>query len=111
LKSDRVHVDAADQIAMVAQSTPLADPVPAGRFMLMAAFRTAGTGSPFRPAEARNAGMFTLVLEVLDVLAIFPLGHPLVMFSTTWLIAYPIWIPNIEIRYLVCLAEVDHLAV
>jgi hypothetical protein len=77
----------------------------------MAAFRTAGTGSPFRPAEARNAGMFTLVLEVLDVLAIFPLGHPLVMFSTTWLIAYPIWIPNIEIRYLVCLAEVDHLAV
>ena len=36
----------------------------------------AGTRSPFRPAEARNAGVFTLLVEVLDVLAILPLGHP-----------------------------------
>ena len=40
-----MHVEAADQIAMAAQSTSLADPVPACRFVLMAAFRTAGTGS------------------------------------------------------------------
>jgi hypothetical protein len=44
----------------------------------MAPFRTAGTRSPFRSAEARNAGVFTLLVEVLDVLAILPLGHPLV---------------------------------
>jgi hypothetical protein len=69
LKRDFVHVDAADQSAMAAKSTRLADRVPACRFVLMAAFRTAGTGSPFRPAEARNAGVFTLVVEVLDVLA------------------------------------------
>jgi hypothetical protein len=94
---------------MAAKSTSLRDPVPVSRFVLMAAFRTAGTRSSFRPAEARNAGVFTLVVEVLDVLAVLPLGHPLVMFSTTWRFSYPIWIPDIEIRYFVCLAEVNHL--
>ena len=44
----------------------------------MAAFRTAGTRPPFRSAEARNADVFTLVVEVLDVLALLLLGHPLV---------------------------------
>ena len=44
----------------------------------MAAFRTAGTRPPFRSAEARNADVFTLLVEVLDVLALLPLGHPLV---------------------------------
>ena len=75
----------------------------------MAAFPTAGTRSPFRSAEARNADVFTLLVQVLDVLAILPLGHPLVMFSTTWRFSYPIWIPDIGIRYFVCLAEVNHL--
>jgi hypothetical protein len=78
LKRDLMHADAADQIAMAAKSTSLRDPVPAWRFVLMAAFPTAGTRSPFRSAEARNAGVFTLLVEVLDVLAILPLGHPLV---------------------------------
>ena len=43
----------------------------------MAAYRTAGTRPPFRSAEARNADVFTLLVEVLDVLALLPLGHPL----------------------------------
>src|ERR1700679_3786346 len=78
LKRDLMHADAAGQIAMAAKSASLRDPVPACRFVPMAAFPTAATRSPFRPAEARNAGVFTLLVEVLDVLAILPLGHPLV---------------------------------
>ena len=71
-----MHIDAADQVPMAAQSTRLRDPVPASRLVLMAAFRTAGTRCPFRPSEARNAGVFTPVVEVLDVLAVLPLGRP-----------------------------------
>jgi hypothetical protein len=66
------------EIALAAKSTSLRDPVPAWRFVLTAAFRTAGTRPPFRSAEARNADVFTLVVEVLDVLALLLLGHPLV---------------------------------
>jgi hypothetical protein len=84
-----MHVDAADQIAMAGKSTYLADPVTASRFVLMATFRTAGTRSPFRSAEAQNACLCTLVVEVLDVLAILPLGHPLIMFLPQGLLRTP----------------------
>jgi hypothetical protein len=81
LKRDLVHVDAADQIAMAGKSTSIQDPVTACRFVLMAAFQTVGTRSPFRPAEAQNACQCTFVAEVLYVLAVLPLGHLLIVFS------------------------------
>jgi hypothetical protein len=81
---------------MADKSTRFAGPYPTFRFVFVTAFWTVGTCSPFRATEAQNAGVGALVTQVCNVLAILPLRHPLVMFTSGWTLAHPIRVANVH---------------
>lgn len=104
-----MHVDAADKIAMTGETTYLAGPDTPARFVFVTAFRTTAGRPPFRAAEARNAGLPALVSQVIDVAAILPLRHPLVVMATAAPTPDAIRVADVEARNLVVPAEVDDL--
>jgi hypothetical protein len=53
-------------------------------------------------------GLFGFVAEIVDVLAIFPQGHTLIVISATVPVAYPMRVANEERSDLVFHTEVDH---
>ncbi len=94
---------------MTAKAAPGADPVPALGFVTMAASRTPGARSPLRPGEARDAGLCAFMPQVIDVLAVFPLRHALVVFAPGTALAHAVGIAHEEARHVVCFAKLDNL--
>jgi hypothetical protein len=56
--------------------------------------------SSFGASEARDVSSFRFVTEVVDILAIFPQGHTLVVVSSLVLLADALWIADEESPYL-----------
>ena len=109
IEGEGVHVETAHQVPMTAESALGANPIPALGLVTMAASRTPGTRSPLRPGEARDACLCAFMREVIDVFAVFPLGHPLVVFAPAAAIAHPMRIADEKARNLMRLAELDDL--
>ncbi len=94
---------------MTAEAALGTNPIPALGLVTMAASRTPGTRSPLRPGEARDACLCAFMREVIDIFAVFPLGHPLVVFAPATAIAHPMRIADEKARNLMRLAELDDL--
>lgn len=109
IEGEGVHVETAHQVPMTAKAAPGADPVPALGFVTMAASRTPGARSPLRPGEARDAGLCAFMRQVIDVLAVFPLRHALIVFASGAALAHAVGIAHEEARNLMRLAELDDL--
>src|SRR5713226_7901634 len=60
-------------------------------------------------SEALDAGLCTLVGEIVDVLAIFPLRHTLVVVASSVLLPHPMRVADEQGPNLMLLTEVDHL--
>lgn len=80
---DRVHVDRAYDVPVAYKSTGLASPVPPSGLVTMAAYGTPAGRTTLIPGEAHDAVLFRLLLQVIDVPAIFPLAHALVVVAAT----------------------------
>ena len=121
---DGVHVHRAYDIPVAFKSTGFASPVPLFGPVAMAAYGTprAGGAMPaggttFIPGEAwamrptmHDAVLFRLLLQVIDVLAIFPLTHTLVVVAATLFAAHPVRVADKEGFDAMGLAEINHLA-
>jgi hypothetical protein len=110
IKSDFVHIDTADNVAMTSKATFAACPISALGLMFMLAYWTLATCASFRASEAHDASLFGFIREIVDILAVFPQGHALVMVTPTILVTYTMGITNEEGANMVLLAEVNDFA-
>jgi hypothetical protein len=105
-----MHIDRANEVTMAAKPTDSARPISAFGLLFMPAYRTPTTGSSFGAGEAHDVGSFRFVGEVVDVLAIFPQGHTLVVMPALIVVAHPMRVADEERTDLVLHTEVDHLS-
>ena len=104
-----MHVHAPHNIAVAHKATAPTGPVPSSRLLLPVTSRTAAAGSSLTAAEARDANLCTLLVEIPLVLAVLPLTHALVVMASLVLSAHPVGIAHVERLHPCLLAEVDHL--
>jgi len=110
-KGEPVHVQAPDDVAMTRKPTlgVLAHPVPPTDFLAALAARTPARGAPFGAGEAHDASSCTLLLEIVLVLAVFPLAHPLVVVASGTLLSNPVRVPNEDRLHALPLQEAHDL--
>ena len=109
IKSKFVHIDTANKIAVSDKAAGFACPISSLGLVFVPTCRTLATCASFRASEAHDVSLFGFVREVVDVLAIFPQGHALIMVSPTVLVANAMRIANEEGAHFVVNAEVDDL--
>jgi hypothetical protein len=76
----------------------------------MTAYRTLAGCSPLRASEALDAALLTFVLQVVDVLAVFPLGHPLVVVPARGLVAHAVRVADVELANPMLFAKLHNLS-
>jgi hypothetical protein len=103
-----MYVHRAYQVSVSSETTRVAVPLPVSRLVFMPTVGTPARCSSFRAGEARNMGLLCFVGQIVDVLAIFPQGHALIVVSALLLVADPMRIANVECANLVFDAEIDH---
>jgi hypothetical protein len=110
IKSEFVHIDTANNIPVADKATFAACPISSLGLVFMPTCRTLAACASFGASEAHDVGLFGFMSEVVDILAIFPQGHSLVVVATRIAMAYTMWVANEERTNLSLLAEVDHFA-
>ena len=105
-----MHIHTADHVAMPSKSTVPALPHSASGLMFMPAYRTLAACSSFRASEALDAGLYTFVREIVDIFAILPLRHTLVVIPSLVLLAHVMRVADEERANLFFNTEVKHLA-
>ena len=103
-----MHVHRAYQISVTGKLANLADPLPVLGLMFVPTVGTPAAGSSFGTGEARNVGLLTFVSQIINVLAIFPQGHPLIVVPAMVLVTDTVRIANEEGAYLLFNTKVDH---
>ncbi len=105
-----MHIDTPDEIAVTDKPALAADPGSAPGLVFVPAPRTAARGSSFRAGEARDAGLFGFMGEIVNVTSVFPAGHALVVMPATVPVAHALRVADKERPDLLPDAEVDDLA-
>ncbi len=105
-----MHIDGPDQITVAYEPTGFAPPYSAFGLLFMPTARTLTRCSSFRASEARDVSLFRFVGEIIDVFAILPQGHALIMMSAIISIAHAMRIANEERSDLLLDAKVNDLA-
>ena len=105
-----MHIDRTHEITVALETAGAANPISAFGLVFMPAYRTPATGSSFGAGEAHDVGLFRFVREVVDILAIFPQGHPLVVVPSAIMGTDPMRVANEERANVVFLTEIDDLA-
>ena len=113
---DGVHVHRTYDIPVAFKSTGLASPVPPFGLMTMATYGTPAGRTTFVPGEAwamrptmHDAVLFRLLLQIIDIPAVLPLAHALVVVAAGVLAADPIGVADEHGFHFMRLAEVHHL--
>ncbi len=104
-----MHIDRAHQITVSREPTGAACPISPFGLMTMPTARTLATCSSFGASEARDVSLFGFMSEIVDVFAIFPQGHTLMVVSAIIPIAHAVGIANKQGSYLILNAKVDDL--
>ena len=112
-----MHVHRTYDIPVAFKSTGLASPVPPFGLMTMATYGTPAGRTTFVPGEAwamrptmHDAVLFRLLLQIIDIPAVLPLAHALVVVTPRVLAADPVRVADKEGFDAMGLAEIDHLA-
>lgn len=109
-KSDWMHIDTADNVTMADKATFAAYPISSLGLMFMLAHWTLATCASFRASRALDASLCRFMSEVVDVLAIFPQGHALIVVTPSVLVAHTMRIPDEEGANFGATAKANHLA-
>ena len=114
---DGVHIDRAYDIPVAFKSTGLASPVPPFGLMTMATYGTPAGRTTFVPGEAwamrptmRDAVLFRLLLQIIDIPAVLPLAHALVVVAAGVLAADPVGVADEHGFHFMFLTKIHHLA-
>ncbi len=113
IKSELMHIDTADNVTMACEATFSACPISSLGLVFMPTYRTLAACASFGASEAHDVSLFGFLREVVDILAVFPQGHPLVVVTARITVAHTMGIMGIaneERSNLMFLAEVDHFA-
>jgi hypothetical protein len=104
-----MHIDTPYKVTMSYKATGSTEPISAFGFRFVTASGTLARCSSFGAREARDAGLFGFVGQVVDIFAIFPQGHALIVVSATVTIAHSLGIADEERPDLIRHAKVNHL--
>src|SRR5438093_1104817 len=74
-----MHIDRANQITVALETASAACPISVFGLLFMPTARTLATAASFRASEARDVSLFRFVGEIVDVFAIFPQGHAVIV--------------------------------
>ena len=105
-----MHIDRTNQIPVPGKLAFSAYPISAFGFVFVPTSRTPARCSSFGAGEAHDVSSLAFVGQIINILAIFPQGHALIVVPAFVLIADPMRIANEEGADLLLNAEVDHLA-
>ncbi len=105
-----MHIDRADEVTVAPKAALAERPSSAFGLVLVPTSGTPAGGSSFGAGRARDAGVLGFVDQVVDVFAVFPQGHALVVVPPAVLGAYTVRIADEERPYLVFYTIVDDLA-
>ena len=105
-----MHIDRTDKIAVTSETADLACPISAFGLLLMPTSGTLTRGSSFRASKARDMSLFRFVGEIVDILAVFPQSHALIVVSAIVTVAHAMRIADEERSHLLLNTEVDDLA-
>jgi hypothetical protein len=105
-----MYIDRPHQITVSLKATGFTCPISAFGLMKMSTARTLTRCSSFRASEARDVSLFAFVSQIVDVFAILPQAHPLIMISAMILMTYAMRIAHEERSDLLLDAKVDDLS-
>ena len=91
-----MHIDCAYDVSVADKATDLASPVPPFGLMTMAAYGTPAGRTSFVPGEAHDAVLLRLLFQIVDILAVLPLRHALIVVTTRILATNSVRISDIE---------------
>jgi hypothetical protein len=104
-----MHIDRANQVAVASKAAGAARPIAVLGLVTMPTAGTLARCASFGAGKARDMGSFGFVREVIDILAVFPQGHPLVVMASGIPIAHAMRIADEEGTYFVLDAEINDL--
>ena len=104
----RMHIDRANQVPMPGKLAGAAGPMSAFGLVSMPTYRTPTRCASFRAGEAHDVSSLAFVCEIINVLAIFPQGHALIVKAATVFLPDAMRIPDEEGADLLFDTEVDH---
>ena len=102
-----MHIDRANKVTVVCESAGAACPSSAFGLVFVPAAGTPARCSSFGASEAQDAGLFRFVGQVVDVLAVLPQGHALVVVPAGVTVAHAVRVADEERADLVLDTEVD----
>jgi hypothetical protein len=91
-----MHIDRTHQIAVSSKATALTSPNSAFGFVLLSTSGTLARCSSFGASEAQDAGLFCFVTEVVDIFAVLPQRHALIVVPATRTLADAVRIADEE---------------
>ncbi len=103
-----MHIDRADEITVAREPAGAARPSSLLRLVTMLTAWTVAACSSFAASEARDAGLLRFMRQVVDILAVFPLSHALVVVSAPAFAADAMRVSDEEGSHLVLDAKVDY---
>ncbi len=104
-----MHIHASHDIAVATKATVPAGPIATRWLLAFPTRRTRAAGSPLTAREARQVGLLAFLLQVIDIFAILPARHPLVVMPTRIFVPHAIRVAHIHRLHAFLLAEVHHL--
>ena len=105
-----MHIDRAHQVTVAREPADSARPISPFGLVTMPTCRTPARCASFGAGEALYVGLLAFMGEVVDVLAIFPQGHTLIVVSAAVLPTDTMRIADEEAPDLVFHTKVDHFA-
>jgi hypothetical protein len=102
-----MHIDRTNEVAVAPEAAAAADPRSSPGLFTMPAARTPAAGSSFGAGEARDAGLRGFVGEIVDIAAVFPARHPLVVVPAAVSGAHSMRVADEERSHRALDAEVD----
>lgn len=109
-KSKLMHIHRANKVTVSAKATGFTCPISAFGLVFVPTYRTPARCASFGAGEAHDVSSFAFVGEVVDVLAIFPQGHALIVVSAAVLLTDTMRSADEEDPDLLFHTKVDHFA-
>ena len=104
----KMHIHRSNKVTVPGKATSLTCPISSFGLVFMSTCRTLATRSSFRASEAHDVGLLRFVGQVVDILAVFPQGHTLVVVTARISVADPMGIADEERTDFLFLAEGNH---
>ena len=102
-----MHIDRAHQVAVAHEAADPARPISPFGLVTMPTCRTPARGASFGAGEAHDVGLLGFVGEVIDIFAIFPRGHALVVMPASISVAHAVGIADEEATDVLLNTEVN----